>query len=73
MMGCGCRKSAVNRQSSGSAQQPKKVFSNTRSAQNNQQLQVKALGLTTTPSQMTADRRKIEKLRRDAVRKALNR
>lgn len=75
-MACGCKKSVGgNRQGNSSPQQLKKVFSNTRSTTNNQQLQVQALGLNSsgTPSQMNSDRRKIEKLRRDAVRKALNR
>ena len=78
-MGCGCRGNrnagGAGRRNYGSVQEPPKVFSNnnTRTAAIvDAQLQAQALGITTSPSQMSAEKRKLEKLRRDAVRRALN-
>jgi hypothetical protein len=75
-MGCGCNKgSKGGRKPFNSFQEPVRVVSSqsTRTAIANAQLQAQALGINSSPAAMDAEKRKLEKLRRDAIRKSLNR
>lgn len=75
-MGCGCNKRSTSGRRFNTLQEPVRVVSaqGTRSSNfANAQMQAQALGINNTPAAMNAEKRKLEKLRREAIKRSLNR